>query len=319
MNLSKTDRFISPHFRLQTLAEGVYAAIHKAGGGAVANAGIVDLGDSTLIFDTFISHLAAKELRLAAELLTGKPVAYVINSHYHNDHIRGNQEFAEAEIIATQGTLDLLHTAGQEELEWDTNQVPARLAEVSTQYQAAQDEATRSRLKFWLDYYQVIIDSLPELEIRFPDRTFEGHLTLEGTARKVEVISYGAGHTGSDSFLWLPEEKIAFLADLLFVQCHPYLPDGNPEAWLEALEKIKILKPKMLVPGHGPLGRPRDLDLMAAYLNAVSELARRKTSTGVEISHTDIPETFQDWDFQLFYPANLEFMAGWLSKQPQSR
>jgi len=306
------DRFISPHFNMQVLADGVYAALHKPGGGAIANAGIVDLGDRALVFDTFISPLAAKELRLAAEILTGNPVACVINSHYHNDHIRGNQVFLEAEILATQGTLELLHTAGQEELEWDTRQAPLKLAEVSAQYQAAQDDGTRSGLKFRLDYLQVIIDSLPGLEIRYPDRTFTELLTLAGPKRRVEVISYGPGHTRSDAFLWLPEERIAFLSDLLFVGCHPYLPDGDPHAWMQALDKIKTLRPRILVPGHGPVGRMKDLNHMARYIIAVSELARGPAS-GDEINHTSLPYPFKDWEYQPFFPANLEFMRRGIS------
>lgn len=313
VNLTKKDRFISPHFTVHRIGEGVFAALHKPGGGAIANAGFVDLGDRTLVFDTFISHLAAKDLRLAAELMTDNPVAYVINSHYHNDHMRGNQVFTDTEIITTQGTLELMHTAGQEELDWDTNQVPLRLEEYKAQYLAAQDEASRNRLIFWLDYFQVIIDSLPALKICYPQQTFEERLTLAGPMRQVELISYEGAHTGNDAILWLPEEKIAFLADLLFVQCHPFLPDGSPDAWLETLEKIKALGAKTLVPGHGPVGRRKDLDLMTKYIDAVSKLAGDKTSSGDQITPAHLGESFKDWDFSLFFTPNLEFMRQWLS------
>lgn len=316
--MHKKDRFISTHFTLQALAEGVYAALHKPGGGAIANAGIVDLGECTLVFDTFISHLAARELCLAAELMTGNPVAYVINSHYHNDHIRGNQAFKEAQIIATQETIDLLHTAGQAELEWDTHQIPARLEEYKAQFAAAQDDQTRDRLRFWLDTYQTIVDSLPRLEIKYQERTFADHLILEGSQRRVEVISYGPAHTGSDAILWLPQEKIAFLADLLFVGCHPYLPDGDPQAWIAILAKIKNLQPKTLVPGHGPQGRVKDLELMVAYINLVIDIALQKTA-GVEISLENLPHPFREWEFSLFFPANLAFIEKWNSSNPQSK
>jgi len=60
----------SKHFRLQRLVEDVYAAIHIDGGAAIGNAGIVDLGDRTLIYDTFNAPQAAEDLRTAAEALT---------------------------------------------------------------------------------------------------------------------------------------------------------------------------------------------------------------------------------------------------------
>src|SRR3990172_6492741 len=90
----------SQHFRLERLADGVYAAIASGSGAATCNAGIVDLGDRTLVFDPFLTPKAAHDLRVAAEQLTGRSVSIVINSHYHNDHIRGNQVFsAETRIV----------------------------------------------------------------------------------------------------------------------------------------------------------------------------------------------------------------------------
>ncbi|MEJ2195139.1 MAG: MBL fold metallo-hydrolase [Ignavibacteriaceae bacterium] len=74
--------FESDHFRIKKLDEGIYAAISKTGGYAICNSGIVDLGDETLVFDTFISPIAARDLKQAAEVLTGNKVKYVINSHF---------------------------------------------------------------------------------------------------------------------------------------------------------------------------------------------------------------------------------------------
>lgn len=63
------------HFQLEQLAEGVYAAISINGTGSMSNAGIVDLGETTLIFDTFATPQAAQDLRKAAEELIGHPIA----------------------------------------------------------------------------------------------------------------------------------------------------------------------------------------------------------------------------------------------------
>lgn len=62
----------SEHFRLERLTDGVYVAIASDTGAATCNAGIVDLGDRTLIFDTFLTPRAAKDLRAAAAQLTGR-------------------------------------------------------------------------------------------------------------------------------------------------------------------------------------------------------------------------------------------------------
>jgi len=89
------------YFTLKCLSEGVYAAIAKPGQGAWSNAGIVDLGDVLLVFDSFSTPSAAQLLRKQAEYITGKKVKYLINSHYHGDHVFGNQVFEDVTIIST--------------------------------------------------------------------------------------------------------------------------------------------------------------------------------------------------------------------------
>ena len=93
----------SEHFELKQIGDGVYAAI----GVMNSNGGIIDLGDQTLIFDTFESHLAAEDLAAAAEALTGRRATYVIISHAHADHWCGNQAFGpEMPIITTHATRE---------------------------------------------------------------------------------------------------------------------------------------------------------------------------------------------------------------------
>ena len=96
----------SEHFKLDRIAEGVYVAIAIEGGLARCNAGIVDLGDQTLLFDTFMTPQAAQDLRAAAEGLTGRPVTYVINSHAHSDHWPAKSRF-DLVLFKGVGTIDL--------------------------------------------------------------------------------------------------------------------------------------------------------------------------------------------------------------------
>src|SRR5262249_56517697 len=79
------------------------------GVGAMGNAAIVDLGERTLVFDTFLTTAAARELRETAERLTGRPASLVVNSHRHADHVMGNQVFVpDAVVISTANTRERL-------------------------------------------------------------------------------------------------------------------------------------------------------------------------------------------------------------------
>ena len=149
--------FSSKHFTLHRLTGGVFAAVAVSGGAAVSNAGIIDLGDRTLIFDTFMTPEAARDLRVAAQQLTGHDPELIINSHYHNDHIWGNQVFnPQSLIISTAQTLKLIQTEGQEEFQWARETAAGSLEEYGRKYAAEQDEHERRDLHLWVGYFQAL-------------------------------------------------------------------------------------------------------------------------------------------------------------------
>ncbi len=123
----------SSHFLLREVGNGVYAAVATEGGFALSNAGIVDLGDATRIFDTFLHPRPGEDLRRAAERLTGRQVAYVFNSHWHRDHIRGNQAFDQVPVVGTTQRRELVLTKGREELLADRETMPELLRQLRAQ------------------------------------------------------------------------------------------------------------------------------------------------------------------------------------------
>ena len=299
----------SEHIQIERLADGVYAAIHRRGGAAIGNAGIVDLGDRTLVYDTFFTPQAARDLRAAAEGIGGRPVDLAINSHYHNDHIWGNQVFGEETgIVSTVETRRLVSSKGMDELRSFEGHAAAELETLLAQQEAAGDEIERHRLSFWIDYYRAYVEAEPRISIRQPDLTFSERLVIHGSERLAELIPFSGAHSGSDLVLWLPQERIAFMSDLLFVACHPYLAEGDPESMLTALRAVRNLEPRLLVPGHGPPGTPRDLDLMVDYVSALDNLARDLVQDGVgpdELDRHAVPELFVGWDMDRFFVVNL--------------
>jgi cyclase len=310
----------SRHFRLQQLADGVYAAIHIDGGAAIGNAGIVDLGDRTLIYDTFLTPQAAVDLPTAAEALTGRAVDTVINSHWHNDHIWGNQVFgANTEIISTEETRRLfIATRGHGAYDEFMADAEANLEAARAAFQATQDESVRRQLALWIDYHQSVVEAKPILQIRAPNLTFVQRLAFHGTDRSAELITFVGGHTESDAVLFLPQEGIAFMSDLLFIGHHPYLGGGEPERLLDILEQVSDLAPSLLVPGHGPAGTAESLKLMRQYVSTLDELARKMVEDGEaeeEIDGMAIPEPFDDWLFSSFFPVNMHFLYERWSKE----
>jgi cyclase len=300
----------SKHFRLQQLANGVYAAIHIEGGGAFGNAGIVDLGNRTLIYDTFFTPQAAEDLRTAAEVLIGRSIDVVINSHFHNDHTWGNQVFsATTEIISTEDTRRLfIATKGLGG--YDDSFIAdaeANLEATHTQFQATEESGQRRQLALWIDYYQSIVNAKPILQVRAPNLTFAERLTFHGTLRAAELIAFVGGHTEGDAVLFLPQEGIAFMSDMLCIGHHPYLVDGDPERFCHGLEAVSALAPKLLVPGHGPVGTAGSLILIRQYIHTLEGMAENGEPEET-INAMAIPESYKDWLFASFFSDNMHFL-----------
>jgi len=187
----------------------------------------------------------------------------------------------------------------------------ADLASTQAQYQATHDESQRRQLAVWIDYHQGFLEAEPTLEVRLPNVTFTERLVLQGTRRAAELIPFTGGHCASDCVLFLPQEGIVFMNDLLFIGYDPWLGEGDPDKLLGILKAIDDLDPKTLVPGHGPVGRQDSLRQMGQYVCTLHELAREMVDDGeaeVKIDAMMVPEPYDDWLFSAFFALNIRFL-----------
>lgn len=309
--MSSRPSFTSGHFDLQTLADGVHAAIPKDGGGAICNAGIIDLGGLVVVFDTFLTPSAARDLKSAVLELTGRPADIVINSHYHNDHIWGNQVFTpEAVILSSTVSRQLMGTEGLAEYEYYSANAAKKLEWAREQLAAAADAKQIEEASLWVGYYQWLAVDLPTLTLPKPQITLDGDGEIHGTSRMVRLLQFEGGHTGSDLVLYLPEEHILFASDLLFVKMHPYLGECQPEKLLQALNTLQQLGAEICVPGHGAVGTEADLLAMAAYTQNCLDAARRLVEAGEGWENleekVEIPERYRAWPFGRFNYLNIQ-------------
>lgn len=303
----------SRHFKVEPVAKGVYAAVDSErldGGGAAANAGIVDLGDETLIFDAFMTPGAAAELRAAVRELTGHPVRYVVNSHFHYDHVRGNQVFAEeAAIIGTEWTRDAMQRLEPELIEQEREESPVRVRELESRLTEKIDDLERRELEMMIGFYRAQIESHAGLEPTPPTMTFETKLVIHGAERSAELLHWGGGHTASDVVLYLPGDRVLFAGDLLSIGVVPFLGHGSPDGWTEYLQRLELLSFDGVVPGHGRVGAKEDIRLLLHYIAAVQERvgeAIREGETIDDLAGEEPPPPFDAWLLGDFHGLNLQ-------------
>lgn len=313
--------FSSRHFTVVTLDTGIYTAIATNGGHAICNAGIIDLGNATLIFDPFMTPEAAEDLKRAAVQLTGHDIKYVVNSHYHNDHIGGNQVFNGADIISTERTAALIAKYQPAEIEDDKKEAAAQFQKLRNKDTTKMTPHEKEENIMWTAYYEALATAANVLKTVLPNKTFKKQLTIAGSKRKVILLSYGTGHTESDLFLYIPGRQIAFLGDLLFIQNQPWLGDGNADKWKMYLDSIAKLHLKITVPGHGPVGSPADFNAMYSYFEKVKNTATgyyKKGALPQNDSTLTSPSPFDSWFLSNFYKPNVISEYERLYKKPKS-
>lgn len=298
------------NFFLQPLASGVWAAIQNdKGGHAISNAGIIDLGNKTLVFDAFMNPDAASELKRTAEELTKHPVSFVINSHYHDDHIRGNQVFVPgASIISTEWTKEEMKKAEAEEQEWLRKNIGKSLEKAKQQLRSATGDEKEEAV-MWLGYYEGISQSLPILKTTLPDITFKDSLWIHGSKRSVLLLECKNCHTASDVVMILPQEGIAFMGDVLFVKRHPWFGDSNTESLKKHLEDFYgNASLSQFVPGHGPVAGKEAVQILIAYINDLQQLATeavQKNEADSDFMKQSVLAQYKSWWYGRFYSDNL--------------
>jgi len=311
------ERVETEYFTLHTLDDGVFAAIAKPGKGAWSNAGIVDLGEELLVFDSLSTPSAGKELRRQAESLTGKKVKYLINSHYHGDHVFGNQVFFDTTIISTYDTQKLCNEKNSiEDLEKEEKEMKQYLLQLKNQIDSTEDDILKASLINQYQEMSKVLDDLLQLQIVLPSLLFEEKLTINGADRMVELYCLGGGHSPSDTFMYLPKEKIAFMGDIATEDLH--VPIDNPVEFLSILQQVNQMDIDTIVPGHGSVTNMALCNTLIDYLSFLTqsskEAIQRKLPVEDFIAAFEIPKKYKEWKGVNGIKMNLKTIYTYLQK-----
>jgi len=95
--------------------------------------------------------------------------------------------------------------------------------------------------------------SAEEQKARLPQITYRDRLTIHLGGKEIQVLYLGKGHTRSDSIIFVPQDRIAYVSELFFSDQFLYINDGYGVSWLKTLDAVEALPADILVPGHGPI------------------------------------------------------------------
>ena len=92
-----------------------------------------------------------------------------------------------------------------------------------------------------------------EQKARLPQITYRDRLTIHLGGKEIQVLYLGKGHTRSDSIIFVPQDRIAYVSELFFSDQFLYINDGYGVSWLKTLDAVEALPADIIVPGHGPI------------------------------------------------------------------
>ncbi|HVS63782.1 MAG TPA: MBL fold metallo-hydrolase [Thermoanaerobaculia bacterium] len=298
---------------LEELAPGVYFATGTGAVNVASNALVVVNEEDVLVVDSHITPDAARTLIDTVRALTGKPLRYLVNSHFHFDHAHGNQAFPEGiEIIGHEYTRERLLGDVLSEPTYrrlgSPDVVAPQIAALEERLPTAGEEE-RPRLEAQLAMQRRHLAALDEIDPTPPNVTLTEKMTLHRGDREIQILHLGRGHTGGDLVVFLPAERIAFTGDLFYPGAQ-YLGDGYPRELIATLEAIATLDADVLVGGHGPPVRDRAVlerskQYLRQYWDQVAGFHARGLTVDEAIAEVDF-DGWEDWaGFQLTFPAVL--------------
>lgn len=244
--------------KLTPIAENIYAYVDTKNGSAKnsfgANAGIIIGKDGIVVVDTMISAKEAKRFIRDIRTVSRKPIKYVVNTHYHFDHVFGNSEFAKlgAVVIAQENARKAMENSAKETLKN-------------------------------IGGYGLTPGDMQGTTVAYPVLTYGDRMTIDIGGQQIELIHARHSHTDGDTLVYLPGKKVLFAGDILFTSYHPFLAEGNIEEWAKELDDIKTMDIEKIIPGHGPLSGKRDLEDMKEYIVAFDRKAKELASQSDDV------------------------------------
>jgi glyoxylase-like metal-dependent hydrolase (beta-lactamase superfamily II) len=246
--------------KVTQLADGVYEIQHPDTGGNVNGNTTVIIGDrQVFVVDTCYLPSVAREDIAQIRQWTDKPVSFVLNTHFHNDHNLGNRAYMDAfpalTVIAhveTKKEMDIFGPGSAMRDEEGIARLQKMLETGKGPDGQALSEDDRTQVKDALAQRMPATEEIRKIKFQSATLTFDHDFSIDIGKREVQIKFLGRGNTPGDAVVYLSKEKIVVAGDLV-VYPIPYVYDGYPSEWIQTLQNLAQLDADTIIPGHGPI------------------------------------------------------------------
>ena len=258
-----------PEFR--KLADDVYAYIGKVND---ANAMVIVTVQGVVLVDTGNSQPETRNIQKYIKSVTSQPVRYVVITQNHGDHVGGTPLFSPPATV-------IVHD---------------RVAKDWRQWKP-------HLIKAWRKRFPEREEALRDFHPMDTVVSFNDHMTLNLGGKVIELIYVDDTYNPGDVAVWLPQSGVLHGSFAAYKERHPDIrPDyshGTTLGMLKQLEALIALKPKIVIPAHGPIMGVEDVQVMVDYLLLARQRVRGMMAKGMTeqaIRKEFHMNEFKDWD-----------------------
>jgi glyoxylase-like metal-dependent hydrolase (beta-lactamase superfamily II) len=256
---SATPDFANVQIQTEKVADNVFMLV-----GAGGNIGVSAGKDCVLMIDTSYAPLADK-IKAAIAQVSGKPIQYVVNTHWHQDHVGGNEYFAKA------GAVVVAHDNVRKRV--STEQV-----------------------------VKILNKTVPPLpESALPVITFSRNVTFHLNGNEIFIFHIERAHTDGDAIVHFKKSNVIHMGDIYFNGTYPFIDlsaGGSINGMIAAVKRILLLcdQNTKVMPGHGHLSNKAELQEYLKMLVAVRDRVSSELRAGQPLAAVIASQPTRDFD-----------------------
>ncbi len=241
-------------FEFVPISDDIYLAVETGNLGAWCNAVVVVNESDVLLVESHVSPAAAWALLGELKAITDKPVRYVVNTHFHFDHLHGNEIYGDdVEIIGHEFTRQAVLAGDSNRgrtLDYFAGFMPGRIEALEAELAAIEEADGAGDARHQLEVLRNTKLAMDSVVPTPPNLTMTDRMTLHRGGREIQLQFLGRGHTGGDIVVYLPDERVLITGDLL-TEGLPWMGDAYAGEWADTLERFKALEFDVMLPAHG--------------------------------------------------------------------
>lgn len=254
----------------------VVEGVHVAVGYGLANSILIVGDDAAIVVDTMESARAAKAVKAEFDRITDKPIAAIIYTHNHYDHVMGANVFADGDQTEIYAHEKLMPAIERSQKVLRNAMIARNIRQFGILLPTSMHRGAGIGQRLVLDDFGAPSQFLP------PTQTVgDGRTSLEIAGVKLDLV-HAPGETPDQLYVWLPEKRALLCGDNYYL-AFPNLyairgtPYRDPRNWADSLDIMLAEEAEHLIPSHTlPIsGRDDIRQVLTDYRDAIRSIVEQ--------------------------------------------